>query len=1091
MSSYLEGDRLMRELETRSEVHVAIGKTGSWQQFGALLGRVEQKARAFGPGDRLTNPAELGETSGTVTIQIAGPVQEPTWHLWPQIPGGYITKQSSGGDGSNLVEVRAGRGGPYVLEVEIGDNKDAIALLTPYLIEVKASFEAVQPSLRAAGIPDDAQNVIWTGILNRAERVAAHVLRPLNVRLYWPGVNKPEWFRPHDPQQNGTLTAGRILQLEGGQVRVEGPGAIYITAPLTPVAPQPISDEYLPSREEGQNFTEWVTDLRGSYPRVDGWYYDSLLEQIGGGWVYAGLGGLTTDGQVVEVEGALGTTVDKVLKVLASSVPRIIDQEAAMTHRYVKMAGRLIGVCVARAACGIVGLEWSDEPGVPIEDMTDLLDPSPSAPLRDLLGLHRPNGENGGPLGIDRLITDLNEQGPRAIGWATEVSWRDLVATYEQTPEYPGRECAYVGYDVLAGLLSDDSLRSAQALAPLPPPYGDATLKPGDADRGYHPDGRHARYGGVEETSGDFLRIRALQRDLRRVGITLGLGHQDQAGRYGYRRYARGDVNIWNGDLGERPFGVRGADHAPLKRGHTEWAVREYQIARMAPYSVLERLDSVAPYGDRLHRFRVWELEIGSHLEPSEEVNGELTPALGMALRRWCFGRRRYPIVVEARSLPPGLRAWTTEMIPRSHIGNENVMATDDASNNAYRMFLLDHSGLFGEAMDRAPLGYYAASGWRGPAMVGDQPRTENDPFRPGHSQSRISIATAFGVVDQADWVPQMAPNDNDEEAARRELALSAFRIVAGVAHVEALGHFDGSNAWDDAVYSYPLFHHTLTLSGGRPGLMADLLNWLQNPADDLLTAVAGESEAANVEETLRNLMRVEYQRAFGRFGIAPNAISRPSTAGPGGLLNIAACREITELNLNVDMTVAWQRNTDIGRRQQALYQAYQQWFRAWPWFGRFVQTLRTSSVLRRLLYAYELQWMSDRLIQTTRRPNPNGTGNTQIQNILTSEREIAGYLRLFVRAPAHANTAWNAIKPQHDTPQQRIEAMRGTIADGLRTTFNASMKFAVDATDEEPRLIGAPRLDKGTAPTADNLLILRNRHLAALVTDERGEVEQ
>jgi hypothetical protein len=47
MITYFEGYRRVSEYETRLGVHLALGRTGSWEQFRDLLGRVASEDRGF------------------------------------------------------------------------------------------------------------------------------------------------------------------------------------------------------------------------------------------------------------------------------------------------------------------------------------------------------------------------------------------------------------------------------------------------------------------------------------------------------------------------------------------------------------------------------------------------------------------------------------------------------------------------------------------------------------------------------------------------------------------------------------------------------------------------------------------------------------------------------------------------------------------------------------------------------------------------------------------------------------------------------------------------------------------------------------
>lgn len=1136
-------------------------------------------ARAFSAGHRTGDAGTLGGVSGR---QAFAPQDgtAATWRLIdPRARADDAVVDEAETAAGEPVEVFATDGGPFVLECQPeGDDPSRTLVSVPYMVVVEAHREHMAPVLGQL-LPDDdgAQGDLWEAVLRTADRVAAHVLRPLNVRLVWaPEGNEggpleqdggededdggedddddgglpapPEWATPGDTTLDER--EGRVLARHDGDDEIPGLRHLLVDRPRDPQQPGPTLDAWeerldalgVPLPRQAWRLHQWEHDLimQGNTPA---WGYRGGLEHARVAVVADGLGVLNALGAAVG-DGGADTAADEALAALAAALDGVAaDGAAPVAHqRFAEIAGRRLGVFLARAACRLAGLIGDGEVGVPTIDpdtgladagdpaLTDLLDPQPADPVRDLLGLHRPGGDRDDA----HLAADLAQQD----GAGDAGAWFDLVDHYAAVWEVDDDRTT--AYDVLAGLVEPERLKDAQLAAPLPAPYGRHALQIGDRD--IDPDGgEDARYGGAD---GDDIDERATaiadaRADLRRIGITLheaepdddyrGVSHAIRDERhYGYRRWAWDDDTIWDGVAGDTPNGfngypARGEDETPaayrvrleasvgfrqrrhVKRGHTDWVVREFQIACGYPRTVVERLDASSEYKERLRVAAQADDDGGDgggggEVEPNDAVDGSLSLRDALELRRWVLGRRRYPIVVEARRG----NGWGT-------IDHENLMASDGIPDNSPRMFVTDLSGRHPrEALARhdddddddnglVDLGDYTRGDWEGPRSA------------PQHARSRFRLATTFsdrgwvydtalldddedgqeGEDGQDDEDGQDGGNGQDEvERQQRRRTQSAFRLIAAIAHAETGGYYDGFNAWDNGIFSYPLFHFTLGRGTGDPAQMAGFVEWLQNADDDMIEGATDDAEQA---QALRGRMHRAFRLAFGDFGVGAGA---PQGNYRDGFLTLRGLQVVPRADGegDIDMTVEWPgADTAVGDRQRALYQSYCQWFRTWPWFTRWAQALRADEELCRLTLAHSVHVAALRITDA-------------VHDRLSSERAAAAYLRLFVYRPRLATDTFDAL-PGAGTAEELLRAMLVELAPDLNanSTDNQVFNTTCDANTTSCRAansiraflgrdigegLGQLREADNSAPTQEQLRTARDRILRSLVADEPPEHE-
>lgn len=1029
------------------------------------LANIPDHLLAFSPGIRTRDDGELGDASGEISLD-----PQPDAAQWQLHRGDNLVASVETREGQPL-RLRATRGGAYVLTMHEPGNDGVVGwarISIPQFVRIVAPVEAVAPNLTELGVPEAQRQAVWDAIIAVARPVCHHILRPANVRLIWPADQLPAFFSDHPIPGDGEALLSPVEgythnTADGPRQAYQVPTTVMLTSPVSTLCSaadfmdrmralaaelsadprvamlplQVLFPQFMVEPEEG------AAARHGNEPA---WGFDASFSALDIGIARVGLGAFNFAGSRT-AEGH-GTDVDQALAALACTTDaagarasRIdwADPVSAPFRRFVELAGRQVGVFVARATLRMIGAQVEADGHVTVADGNDvvisgILAPAPHDPLQDVLGLHRPPER-----AFDQLSGDLEHQQARADAAGSpsnrlpEVAtrWVDLVALEQAgirtERTMPGATSAY---DALTGVVTDASVTFVDGtLGLLSSAYGPYELRPGDRDTAIGTE-RAPVYGGTERPEGrpadDIIGV--LQRDLHAIGIKLGLptptapAAQEYNGFYGYRRFVEGNAK-YDGDLGEAPTTIvdrRGEDllahlRTEIMRGHSEWAVREFQIASSYPNRVAEKIGAGAHYAERLHVVdraagpRANETRNSAHrsavANPDEAervqapaspaalpsgVNGRLTILGGDQLRRWRFQRRRPQITVIAGTQITGDRGGPFIPPNNRNIG-QNLDRLDEFPDTAYRMYVFDRSGYFGAGPEHAVLGDYSTYRQWGGTRASS-----------AHAVTRITLAHTVGAL-----APQPEADFH-----------SAYRVVMATSQAETLGYYDGLNGYDDGVFSYPLFHHTLTLTGrgnqtSRPGQMAGFVRWLQDPPEALLQAVfpnaggnapnhpapypADQAEVDDLRTNMRNRFHAVFNEAFGFFGVGAS----PTNATPlQGLITVAGLvGGTTPAGNAVNMRVVWPGADANGLRQQALYQAYQQWFRTWPWFYRFAAALRQNQTLRTLLFAYALDWTQNWLGAAARRD-------------IRTESGRAVYVRIAVRGSAYfsANQAREAV---------------------------------------------------------------------------------
>ncbi|MFN4095236.1 MAG: hypothetical protein ACK4GG_00510 [Sphingomonas sp.] len=989
MTDTLTVDEKARAFALRHQAStVSAGVTGT-----NLLAHLDPASLAFEPGLRTKDEGGLGDSSGTAEFDLVPPPAETVrWDL-SSTDGKLLASVTRPMGGA--VRVFATSGGRYLLTARRAASNAAIGVAQvslPYCIPIIAPLNFMRPSLATIGVPEAQQQGVLDALFAAAKPVAHHILRPLNVRLIWPGDATPEPFtvQPVSADDAVPLSPDKptVFDDAGTPAQIfSPPGAIYLTSPanLTLRAlsiameilrdwlsiPLPVVLAMFIKRLGTYLFgeDEAPAELPPRFADEPGWSFDAGLSSADILIVRCGFGAFDFAGSPVDE--AHGSDVDRVLQAAAAGVAWASPASVGYT-RFVELSGRHLGTAVAHAVvrqlgrldAGLVHHLREKPPGnepIPDNALVVAAGIAPSAPvdsLRDQLGLKRPGGST--PRDFAMLAVDLADQDVRGGGGnlPDPVRWADL-ATLEAKPWRTGTLALPVRampgtaskYDVLAGIVSDADLDFFEArLGTLPPAYGSFTFQPGDIDSD-PPGTPQSRYEGTPQPASTMIEL--IQRDLAAVGIGIGL---ERRGKYAYRRYVAA-LTRYDGDAGDAPGPV---DRTELKKGHSGWAVREFQIAAQYPNRVIELLGDVAHYANKLHIVAPADDRLDPLLAPAATPNlhadGELDIVAADRLRRWRFTRRRHPIVIVTGT---GAGAFAVAHAGSTALAtHENLYATDAADSQSYRMFAFDRSGYFNEATLPVTLGDWSSALWGGPHAGAS------------HAQKDITPEAVLGVATAA-WLPPAAVAGESpaarRERERRERFADVYRVIAAVGEVEAVGHFDGLNAYDNAVFSYPLFHHTLGLDT-RPAQMAAFIRWLQDPSAALLESAypnagtgtdwtsADPADVSARREALRDRLIQIYTEVFGAFGIGASRTSGGTTL-TGFVTQAGLETARTAGGIAVDMIVPWAGGA-TGNRQEALHQAYQQWFRTWHWCYRFAAALRNNQALRTALFAYEADWV-------------------------------------------------------------------------------------------------------------------------------------
>lgn len=1081
--------------DQRARIVLAQGRLADPQTRDLPTDVLSIQDRFFGPGERTRDRGDLGDPSLQVVVPHSTLFQAFSRTVLP--PPASVEVHLELRSAANRLVCRLGpfllapastrrfvlkglHGGTYRLRlIPARDEFPTLGALigAPHPVRVHLDRRSIGRDMPAEW-PDTHREQEIDAIEGVARRVAGHALRALNVRLYFPSDPLPDHFGPAEWLPPDPFF-GPPLPPEDIDVFLHAPGQAAPTRPMQILVggrglewepdgnvPHGTTDGLDVLRAAGETVLAGAIReaLRDDAPVgfVDGWgcdarFLDSGLMQVS---AFAG--------EVVQGEAGVRAEVEPVLEAVRSWVG-----PARLAGKYVELAGRALGIQVARSVVRLLGLDLAcalesmtlphatHEPEEPSDDShhdlveaiparvqshTQLVDASPAEPLKDLLGLERPSGRTVAWLEQELLAqadgaqAGQTERQRRAAWVAGAGQWRDLCALHGWNRGlWTDQETLDTGpYDVLAGLFEGRVLEISSRSAPLPLPYHGLCFREGDRDASGNTVARYENAAPPAGAPSDL--IAQVQRDLTAIGLHWG---HSVRGRWGYLHFRTGTgTTHYDGARAGTSVTVGAADRPRLKAGHTALAMREFAVMCDMPGQLFERLDGEPVYANRL--FPEPGLDLAGHTAETlaagasqeQGVNGRMSPRAAFLLQQARFGRRRYPATVEFWARPPARQnhAIHHDQDP-SGLFAENAVGPDDVTDRTVDAYGIDRSGLFAApSRRRRRLGKYGSGGWRGP--VG--------------ASKRHSVA-------EPSWANSMPGFDVPEDEGEAEDVRYLMRLVSGVLQVESGGFLDGYNAWDDAVFSLPPFHPTIARSNGDvPGQMGTVVNFFQRPPRQVIEAAIPmppgpitEEVRDGVEARRRSAVRALrsiWYRAYGRFGVGVGWSSdrhRDDARGDEyrnediAAIDFASDGFITlppfgkhDLKDSAgdalpSMDADWVAQQASYNRQRALYQSYTQWFRTWPWVHRFVNGVRANDDIRLGTTMFMLEF-ARRTFQKAR--------NDGIAGHLDGSDWTASYiLRAHVRGPDRYNLARNAIRNRNfATEASRRQAIRGA-TDGVR----------------------------------------------------------
>lgn len=1061
----------------RARIVLAMGKLADTRTGELPTDVLPIHDRFFGPGERTRDRGELGDPSLETIIPLSTLFQAFSRTVLP--PPASVQVHLELRSAANLLVHQLGpfllepnstrrfvlkglQGGTYRLRfVPTRDGLPTLGALiaVPPPVRVHLDRRSLARDMPGEWRDTHKQQEI-DAIEGVARRVAGHALRALNVRLYFPPDTLPDHFGPsewlpRDPFFGPPVPPDdiEVLLYEPGQAAPTRPMQILVGGRGLGWEPDDTMPDgttngldVLRSADEPALAGAIREALREDAPvaSVDGWGCDARFLDFGLMQVNA------FAGKVVQGEAGVRSEVEPVLE-----AARSWTAPARLAGMYAELAGRALGIQVARSVVRLLGLDLAcalesitlphvtHEPEEPSDDShddlveaiparvqshTQLVDAAPAEPLKDLLGLERPSG--------DWMVTQLEEgllaqhrgaqagqtERQRRAAWiAGAGQWRDLCGLHGwHRGLWSDQDKVDTGpYDVLAGLFEGRVLEIASLAAPLPLPYHGLCFREGDRDASGNTAARYENAAPPAGAPSDL--IAQVQKDLTAIGLHWG---HSVRGLWGYLHFRTGAGTAhYNGVRAGASVAVGADDRPRLKAGHTALAMREFAVMCDMPCQLFERLDGEPVYANRLFPEPGLDLAgrtnetLAAGASAEQGVNGRMEPRAAFLLQQARFGRRRHPATVEFWVLPPAQQnhAIHHDQEP-SGLFAENAVGPDDVTDAAVNAYGIDRSGLFAApSRRRRRLGRYSRGGWRGPVGASTQ-----------HSVAEPSWANSMPGFD--------VPADEDEAADVRYL----MRLVSGVLQVESGGFLDGYNAWDDAVFSLPPFHPTIARGNGDvPGQMGTVVNFFQRPPRQVIEAAVPmppgpitdevrEGVEARRRSAVRALRAIWY-RAYGRFGVGVGWSSdrhRDDARGDEyrsediAAMDFASDGFITlppfgksDLKDSAgdalpSMDADWVVPRANYNRQRALYQSYTQWFRTWPWVHRFVNGVRANDDIRLGTTMFMLEF-ARRTFQKAR--------NDGIAGHFDGSDWTASYiLRAHVRGPDRYTLARNAIRDRN-----------------------------------------------------------------------------
>lgn len=420
----------------------------------------------------------------------------------------------------------------------------------------------------------------------------------------------------------------------------------------------------------------------------------------------------------------------------------------------------------------------------------------------------------------------------------------------------------------------------------------------------------------------------------------------------------------------------RTADGKPVLTGifdwHTEWAVREFQIAAAMPNVAVqdvkkkpsdEECKTLGKYLSTLSAKKNDKIYTGP-------ASGVVTPETAALIKHWLDGKNNYrcPLVVQVfrmKAPPEGKKKGKKQEIgrqPKSQatmvrdgIYTENIWRHDEVPHTAQQMVAWDFSGHYQPPStcedDGIVVGRYSIySGFGGPSSYPED----------GHCwpETQLSPSVVFGK----DW--------NDLEKSER----SFFRAVAAVGSVECRGFLDSVNFYDNCHGSAGPFHWTMPKSDGSGGEYGGFMALLELKHPDAFKTCFSSL----------GLWGPRWNSSIAKDGRAPVSVSN---ATYGGYV----------YTRNADGT--FEQHPSNVRPFANTY-----WLRSWQWAYRIEMAARTCADYRAAMWEYacvrireirKLDQIHDWLPDACK---PTGDVRLTIGDVVTSAQGMAVLTRIHVR---------------------------------------------------------------------------------------------
>jgi hypothetical protein len=561
--------------------------------------------------------------------------------------------------------------------------------------------------------------------------------------------------------------------------------------------------------------------------------------------------------------------------------------------------------------------------------------------------------------------------------------------------------------------------------------YGGYDLQEGDHDAA---GGAAARYGGQDRPGlAPATHVQDLHRDLRELGFGVAPAAAtayDRLTRWAVQEFQR--YAALNGAASQRPAaGTTAAvtaaqvtlpvdtpdgfpDAAPFQVRVEQEELTVTAGAGTAEFTVTRAANGTAaaahPAGSPVTMARWSDGLLPESAWFYERYPGQATGVVNawtrFVLERWKAERWRCPVVVEAWDMQAGQPA-RIHQIPAA--GGQPARPADnlwlhtEVPLGAPRIFVRDLTTDTWAHPARPPLAaahpeldivgqWTTGLGWDGPIALPERLQTwrPEGEMLPENLLPRVSSGRPGPTLAELVQVR----DDAARPAAERDLAgrqLATYKVVRAVAEVEAVGYFDGINAWDNAFISLGPCHWT----AGPVSIPAapQPPRWTWGVRDGELWGFLAYLKAAD---------RPAFDAVLGRFGLDVE-----SDWGVNGQALF-----LGQLDRKYVSRPVTAQESGVPQQMQQIVAEFDA-FRSWHWFYRFIMAGRTADGFRRRMWHMARLRIRDLLgapwdalgaaatIPDIPDPRaPGGGRRVRIGDVLTSERSVALAYRWHILSP-------------------------------------------------------------------------------------------